>query len=215
MRFSRSSPSARYVELIAMYRQLHEHGVESLAIPSARTFAGASLMRQVTRIKSLIDRTGARTLLDYGSGKGSYYRGQPVAVKGAGSFDSVLDYWNVDSVACYDPAYAPFSDLPKEQFDGVVCTDVMEHCPAEDVPWIVDEMFAYARRFVFVNVACYPAKKTLPNGENAHCTIEPPGWWEAVYRASARRHPGVTWELWATQPDGARAGRMGEVRIAG
>jgi hypothetical protein len=65
----------------------------------------------------------------------------------------------------------PFSALPEGRFDGVVCTDVLEHCPEEDLPWIVGELFGYARLFVFANVACYPAAKKLPNGENAHCTI--------------------------------------------
>lgn len=215
MQFSRANPSARYVELIAMYRHMHEHGAESLALPAEKTFSGVSLVRQVSRIKALIDRTRAKTVLDYGSGKAAYYRSQPLQVKGAGSFDSVLDYWDVDSVACYDPAYGPFSKLPQEQFDGVICTDVMEHCPAADLPWIVDEIFSFARSFVFVNVACYPAEKCLPNGENAHCTVEPPQWWEAIYRETARRHPGVLWELWATHPEPGGAERMTETRIAG
>jgi hypothetical protein len=54
----------------------------------------------------------------------------------------------------------------------VISTDVLEHCPGKvNVPWIVDEMFGYATRFVFANVAVIPAGKRLPNGENAHCTI--------------------------------------------
>ena len=102
----------------------------------------------------------------------------------------------MQDVRCYDPCHEPFSRLPEEKFDGVLCTDVLEHCPEEDVPWILDEIFGYARRFVFANAACYPARKHLPNGENAHCTIREPAWWRERLCETSARHPGVLWEVW-------------------
>jgi hypothetical protein len=217
MSYSRSSPSPRYTSLVAMYRHMHEHGSDESGLSSSATFAGTSLTPHIKRVKALIERTGASSILDYGCGKGALYLPHPLAIKGEGTYDGVVDYWDVASVACYDPAYEPFSTLPKEQFDGVVCTDVMEHCPEEDLPWIVGEIFSYARRFVYVNVACFPAMKSLPNGENAHCTLRPPEWWAGLYRETARRYPGVAWELWTLGPPAAgvetRATR--ETRFAG
>jgi len=40
---------------------------------------------------------------------------------------------------------------------------------------------------VYANIASYPAQKTLPNGENAHCTIRPAEWWLEKIRALAPR----------------------------
>ena len=88
-----------------------------------------------------------------------------------------MDYWGIDYVHCYDPSYAKYSTLPLGPFDGVICTDVLEHCPEDDLPWIVTEIFAYAENFVYANVACYPAMKRFPTGENAHCTVRAPEWW--------------------------------------
>jgi len=42
-------------------------------------------------------------------------------------------------------------------------------------------------------VACYPAFKTLPNGENAHVTVMPPAWWVERLSAVAADRPGVRW----------------------
>jgi len=121
-------------------------------------------------------------------------------------WNSMQEYWGVESIRCYDPGHPPFSVLPEGGFDAVICTDVLEHCPEEDLPWIVGELFGYARRFVFANVACYPAAKTLPNGENAHCTIRPVAFWRALFdraaldaasdQAAAERS-GLLWEVWA------------------
>jgi len=179
-----------------MYRQMHQMGEQFLGVSPADTFPGKSLKPQVGRIKELIIRTGAQTILDYGCGKGQQYGPQKIRDASGQSWPSVIDYWEIDEVVCYDPCHEPYRRLPKGKFDGVISTDVLEHCPEDDVPWIVDEIFGYAIRFVFANVACYPARKRLPNGENAHCTIKPPEWWHELVGAIATRHPGVVWEFW-------------------
>jgi len=196
MTYSRANPSSRYVQLLSMYREMHLEGEKYLGIPARETFDGRSLHGQIRRVKQLIKKTGAETVLDYGSGKGQQYDPKPIKIKDEGEWDGVLDYWGVDEVVCFDPAYPPYSTPPSEQFDGVVSTDVLEHCPEDDIPWIVEEMFSFARRFVFATIACYPARKRLPSGENAHITLKDAQWWREVFDRSAERHGGVLWEAW-------------------
>lgn len=214
MPYSRSNPSPRYLELQQMYRQMHEQGEIQSGLPAEQTFNGMSLLPQLARIKSLIARTSANTVLDYGCGKGLQYDAVPITGPDGTTYESVIDFWDVTAVHCYDPCYVPYSKLPEGRFDGVICTDVLEHCPEQDVPWIIDEIFGYAEQFVYANVACYPARKHLPNGENAHCTIKPAAWWEDILRSAASRRPGVLWDVWVQSemqtPEGRR---IGEERI--
>jgi hypothetical protein len=189
MNYSRQSPSPRYQELLGMYMTMHVEG-ESSVKPAAATFPGHSLPAHAGRIKALLNHCGSRTLLDYGSGKGNQYRPTHVTTTDGLVFNSIPEFWGV-TVRCYDPAYQPFSTYPAEQFDAVISTDVLEHCPEDDVAWIIDEMFSLARHFVYANIACYPAKKHLPNGENAHSTIKPPEWWESFFIAASRNHGNV------------------------
>jgi hypothetical protein len=175
---------------------MHAEGEKFLGIPPEKTFPGQSLLPQAGRIKEMILRHGAKTLLDYGSGKGLQYRPMEVVLPGVGKWPSIQAFWGVDGIYCYDPCYEPFNKLPDKKFDGVISTDVLEHCPAEDIPWILDEMFGYADRFVFANVACYPAKKRLPNGENCHCTIREPEWWHKILLDVSSKYSGVKWEVW-------------------
>jgi hypothetical protein len=107
----------------------------------------------------------------------------------------VKSYWGAKDIRCYDPGYEPFSELPRGTFDGVICTDVLEHCPEEDIPWILDELFGFARKFVFANVACFPARKTLPSGGNAHCTIRPVKWWKEHVQRAALRKPELLFQF--------------------
>lgn len=209
MQYSRSNPSPRYRELSDLYRRMHLEGEKFLNIPPDRTFPGESLPAQAARIKRLVASTDSLSILDYGSGKGKQYDPRNVRLPDGSSAASIQDYWDVDYVRCYDPSYPPLSKLPAGKFDGVISTDVLEHCPEEDMPWIVEELFDYAEKFVFASVTCCPARKRLPNGENAHCTVKPAEWWEALFCAAATRHPGVAWEVWLLSkvdaPEGPRA----------
>jgi hypothetical protein len=82
---------------------MHVEGEMKLAIPAAQTFSGSSLGPHIARIKRWIERTGARTILDYGSGKGLQYRPQKVVVQGKHVADGIAEYWDVDEVRCFDP----------------------------------------------------------------------------------------------------------------
>ena len=196
MSYSRSNPGPRFVELQQLYRTMHEKGETFRNLPPERTYPGHSLPPQAGRIKRLIAQTKAETILDYGSGKGLQYEPRLVKDDRGGQWPSIADYWDIDEVVCYDPCYAPYSRLPSGKFDGVISTDVLEHCPEEDIPWIVEEIFGFATRFVFANVACFPALARLPTGENAHCTIKPVEWWSEILEDVTRAHPGLIWEVW-------------------
>jgi len=208
LQYSRAHPSPRYRELLELYRRMHVDGERAAGRPPEQTFSGGSLGPHVGRIKRLVAKTGATSILDYGSGKAQLYDARDMKLADGTVLSSVADFWDVDYVRCYDPAYAPFSEPPQQRFGGVVCTDVLEHCPEEDIGWIVAELFGYTERFVFATVACYPAIKHLPNGENAHVTIRPADWWQAQFAAAAANHPEVEWEAWAIFKQDAGQGRV-------
>jgi hypothetical protein len=195
MRYDRDHPSPRFEKLLTQYRRLHEEGDSRMNEAPDQVFPGKSLRPQAHHIRRLIQETGARTILDYGCGKGTQYLPLPFTDAFGVSSPNVKAYWGAVEVSCYDPAYKPFAELPEGKYDGVISTDVLEHCPEDDMEWIVAELFGYARRFVFANVACYPANRLLPNGGNAHCTIRPPKWWRKLITTTATKFSGVRYEL--------------------
>lgn len=192
--FTGDNPTREYAELLELYRGMHD-GMAVLSNPDdADPFDGRRLARHGDRVGALIAATGAKTVLDYGSGKGSGYAGAP------GEHDAspwrVHRGWEGVLVRLYDPGHAPIARLGAgERFDGVISTDVVEHLSPWDVPWVLDRIFGMAERFVFVVSACYPADAVLPDGRNAHATQQPPHWWKMLMEMTARRHPGVRWQL--------------------
>jgi hypothetical protein len=179
-------PGQRFQRLIELHAQMHRY---DWGKPFGRPFEGSSLIPHISQIRDLAITCGAKTMLDYGSGKGAAYFVPGFYKDPTGRFSTAAEALGDLTVTCYDPAIPEFSALPDAVFDGVVCTDVMEHLAEEDVPWVLNEIFAKAKLFVFMTIAAFPAKKSLPDGRNAHSTVRPLGWWKRHILA-ARKHKG-------------------------
>lgn len=135
----------------------------------SNVFPGLALTHNdnIEKIKTLIDETNSKTILDYGCGAGQQYTKL-----------NTHKEWGVDMPTLYDPAVEDYSTLPTDTFDGIISTDVFEHIPEEVVPECLEWIYTHAKKFVYLGISTALAKKILPNGENAHCTVKPIEWWE-------------------------------------
>lgn len=161
-------PSERYLELIEVNKEEHLK-------PDA--FTGQSLINLICPIGAVMGEMQCKTVLDYGCGKGLIQ-----------NYFHVDELWGVEYRG-YDPTYPKFSEKPTGKFDAVIATDVLEHIPEPDLTeWVLDEVFGYANKIVFVKVPTYLADRILPNGENCHCTIKTREEWETLLKAAAAKH---------------------------
>ena len=82
-----------------------------------------------------------------------------------------------------------------DRFDGVLCLDGLEDLPVWDIPWIIEELFKRARKFVFAAVRTpesAPRRRfLLPPQGTTHTT----DWWMSHFEAASSRHPEISWEL--------------------
>jgi hypothetical protein len=211
--YTPENPSERWRELVSLYQIMHAEG--DGVRPPEKMFAGMPRGEQISRLRALIEHHDAKTLLDYGSGKGMQWRLDFNLDAIAETTEKRLKtYLGLTEIRCYDPGYEPFAKPPVGRFDGVICLDVLEHCPEEDIPWIMEHIFGFAKRFVFANIASFPAAKFLANGENAHCTVKPVTWWRALIDEISARHAGVKYLIICEEPvPGNRETR--EIRLEG
>ena len=149
------------------YRQMHAS--------DPKIFSGRADPEVADRIATLVSMTGAASLLDWGSGKGYQYLA-----------DRVHDRWGGVLPVCYDVGVPQLDRYPTKAYDGVICTDVLEHIMPADVDGVLAAVHGFAIKFVYMGICCRPAGKLLPDGENAHQTIRPPEWWEERLAGCAR-----------------------------
>lgn len=183
MAFTRENPSPRFRELLDFYAQMHSEGDDAIDIPADKMFDGRSLGVHISTIRSLLKRVQARTLLDYGAGKAKHYEKTEFGLPDGRKVTGLRQLWGLQEVRLYDPGYAPHAEYPTGSFDAVICTDVLEHIPEQDLDWVIGDLFRFARSVLYAGVATYPAGKLLPDGSNAHVTLKPAEWWREKFLA--------------------------------
>jgi SAM-dependent methyltransferase len=124
-----------------------------------KSWAGYDVVKYQKQIKDLVDRYGAKTILDYGCGKGLQYQ-EKLPYGGGAGVELPQDQWQTFdeylgvTVYKYDPCVAGFEQLPPEgtKFDGVICTQVLNSIPDDDLPWVRDLLESYSSKFCFVGL---------------------------------------------------------------
>jgi hypothetical protein len=107
-------------------------------------------------------------LLDYGSGRGYQYLAQ-----------RMHEVWGGLLPVCYDPGVGPLSTRPAGTFCGVICTDVLEHIPEDELDTVLTDIFGFVEPngFVYLKISTVPSRKVDDDGSNLHVTVKPCQWW--------------------------------------
>lgn len=134
------------------------------AVHNRKLATWKSKVKKYKPVQDFIAQYNPTTLLDYGCGKG-YWLAQLKE-----------DY---DDIAFegYDPGVRQFENLPDRKFDCLISNDVIEHIEPDYLDTTLKAMESYFTKSAYLLIACYPAKKRLPDGRNAHLVIENPDWW--------------------------------------
>lgn len=146
-----------------------------------------------TALKKIFDEYNIRTILDYGSGRGSWqkkiYNDNTI---------SALEYFSLEKVHQYEPTT---SNSKKIISDCVLCFDVLEHVFISDLKNVITDLYHHSKRLVIIQVACYDAKAVLPNGENAHVTVRNPIWWKGFLDSVSSEFENINTLLMCTTKD--------------
>jgi len=160
-------PSAYYSQSVELGQQFQKS--------NPKNWAGNDSKNYHNYIRFLMDQYTARTVLDYGCGKGQQY----IDVVSYGLPHSVMSEpmtfqtrINAESVYKYDPCVPEFDQEPVGQkFDAVICTQVLGGIPDADISWIKDKFMNYATKFVFIGIHSAIPKSKKRIYDNTHVNM--------------------------------------------
>jgi hypothetical protein len=124
-----------------------------------RTDYGNRSARHAETVHRLMEQQDCETALDYGCGKGHLLQAVPGMVG-------------------YDPAIPEQAGTP-EPADLVVCTDVLEHIEPDCLEAVLADLNRCTKKVAYLVISTRPARKTLPDGRNAHLIVQSADWWLA------------------------------------
>jgi cyclopropane fatty-acyl-phospholipid synthase-like methyltransferase len=136
----------------AQLAQMHRQGRFDLGI------------RMLSMLHPFIDQYHPTSILDFGCGHGALMAG-------------IQETYPDISVEGYDPGNPQYRRIPNRSFDAVVSADVFEHIELEHLAETLQLISNKMTKAGWFRIACYPAKKHLPDGRNAHLIVQPPAWW--------------------------------------
>jgi len=160
---------------LAEYRKMAEAGSQ---------FHGLSVLQHRDSIRKLARQVEAKSLLDWGAGRGDAYSSPHKLHHQLGI--SRKDVW------LYDPSFAKHDRKPTGKYDLVVSSAVAEHVPESAVPTYLRALFSHAKKAVWLSHCSRPAKKFFSDGvTNLHCTVKPHEWWREKMEAACGGLPFV------------------------
>jgi hypothetical protein len=114
-------------------------------------------------VGALLNRSGARSILDYGCGSKR-------------SLFQVMRLPEEVIYEGYDPAIPEYASEPLPA-ELVCCIDVLEHIEPELLDNVLDHLCTLCDPLGLFSIHTHPAKKTLSDGRNAHLTQQGHQWW--------------------------------------
>ena len=165
--FTAAHPSAAYHEGLTRLRRAGSGHPPPGADPKASSEIGA-----------LIEATGATALLYY-------------TVGGPGRPGLIPEVAGL-SVTRYDPTLDEAIPLADARYDGVLLDIASDSIPIDDLPWLIDEMFSHAEKFVCLRID----QPGPPRGILATRYFQDTEWWQGMCRLAAEHHAAtLRWKL--------------------
>jgi hypothetical protein len=123
---------------------------------------GADGAKHTGIVRDLIEHYRPATILDYGCGENKLAESLAPAHRVSG----------------YDPGIPERAKMPKP-CEMVVCTDVLEHVEPAKLDSVLDHLHRVTGKVGYFVISTKPANAVLPDGRNAHLTVQPSDWWLA------------------------------------
>ncbi len=186
--------SQEYKWLIEEYKNLHEKGTNKMS--ASQTFKGTSLQKWIFTIRNIIIKHKIKSLIDFGCGKAIRYIDIcKITDKTTGQkkiYKNVADYWGIRDYVLYDPGVTAFSKFPNSQKDLVICTDVMEHIPAQDTIKLLTEIYELANKAVFFAIEINNvSNKKLSDGRDVHINLKTKEEWNKIFQNIFKKFPKI------------------------
>ncbi len=167
---------------IEEYKKIFEGGKflrdgEEITFQNYRAFDGGGVRVLYDKIIQELENRKSVTILDYGCGEALQWHSQALRKKTI-SFPNLIGE-KLQGFYRYDPAYEIYNKKPTTKFDFVLCGDVLEHVPDEELDNFFVDINSYVedKGIVFYSISTNLSRNSFLDGSNMHINIKSPSEW--------------------------------------
>lgn len=145
-------------------------------------FDGGGARALIDKVLEEMKNRESVSILDWGCGTAVHWHTQCLLNKSK-SMMNVLG----EKVQCfyrYDPAYKLYSKKPSSKYDLVMCSDVLEHIPDNELESFFFEINSYVNYdgMIFYSISTTPSNNSFVDGTNMHVNLKSPSEWNEILR---------------------------------
>ena len=155
---------------------------QEITLKEYRAFDGGGARTLYTSILKELESRDSVTILDYGCGEGVQWHDQ-ILVNKTKSLPNLIGS-KLRGFYRYDPAYEIYNKKPTGTYDFIICADVLEHIPNDEVDAFLDEVNSYAttNSIIFYSISTIPSSTAFLDGKNMHINLQSPETWLNILR---------------------------------
>jgi len=147
-----------------MYSKEYITQLQSLHGDRSRPQGFGGKSKKLGKFHDFMKKWNPSSLLDYGCGKGVILA-------------DLRDRYPNTVCEGYDPAVSAFNNKLSNTFECVFSNDVLEHIEPDYIDSVLKNINDLAKNYIWLRIDTLPARKTLPDGRNAHLIQESQDWW--------------------------------------
>ena len=147
---------------------------KEITINEKSVFDGGGIQLIYDELEYELDKRGSGTVLDFGSGTGVHWT-KKVRIPGQRELQTASEFFGprLRGFYRYDPAHPEYCIKPIGKFDIIMCTEVLEHIPTDELPELLTEMKSYLTDdgVVILTIPKGLSNNAFPDGKNLHITL--------------------------------------------
>jgi len=147
-----------------MYSKEYITQLQSLHGDRSRPQGFGGKSKKLGKFHDFMKKWNPSSLLDYGCGKGVILA-------------DLRDKYPNTVCEGYDPAVSAFNNKLSNTVECVFSNDVLEHIEPDYIDSVLKNINDLAKNYIWLRIDTLPARKTLPDGRNAHLIQESQDWW--------------------------------------
>lgn len=147
---------------------------KEITINEKSVFDGGGIRLIYGELEYEIDKRGSATILDFGSGSAVHWH-KDCQIPGLKHKTTATKFFGsrLRGFYRYDPAHPEYCKKPSGKFDIVMCTEVLEHVPLEELPALLTEIASYLEEdgCAVFSIPKGLSNNAFPDGNNLHVTL--------------------------------------------